>query len=298
MVWDSVLNELTEKRDELRRAADKVYIVNAGVVNHGKSSLFNSLLGEGEVFRERGSRETAVSQIEAYCQNAYFVDTPGLNADEHNEAEICGIYEKAGFILFVHNSKTGELQRQEIEHLQIMADAVGADYFWKHVVLVLTFAEDLDSEQTTELQTKIEKTVFRQFKKNIRVFSVSNSCFDEARLGSDLERKSLDLERSGIPELQKYLTSHIAQWQREHTRLQEEKFRKARQSALSKINLQRDGICLKIDRRKAEFCKADSLDAAAVRSREQKLQDDIRNYEEELRKSDSVLRKINDMRLQ
>ena len=47
-----------KKIAEIDADAQKVNIINAGVMNHGKSSLFNSLLNEN-VFPEEDVRTTA-----------------------------------------------------------------------------------------------------------------------------------------------------------------------------------------------------------------------------------------------
>lgn len=252
---EAVLHELTQKRKELRQAADIVYIVNAGLINQVKSSLLNSLLGRGEVFRGSGSRETNISQIEPYCQNAYLVDTPGFNADGANDAEICGIYEKACFILFVHSVKTGDLQRQEIDCLRTIANVVGEKYFWQHVALILTFSEECEEEQIAAIRTRIEQTIAGQFKQKMGVFLVSNACFVKAQRADDSEKKALYLERSGIPELQKYLTAHLAQWQRDNRQLQAERFQEAQKTALGKMSLRHGGTLMKIYQKRAEYAK-------------------------------------------
>ena len=54
-----------EKIAEIDADAHKVNIINAGVMNHGKSSLFNSLLGKN-VFPEEDIRTTVKIQIEPW----------------------------------------------------------------------------------------------------------------------------------------------------------------------------------------------------------------------------------------
>ncbi len=72
-------------------ASGRIYIVNAGRMNHGKSSLLNSILGR-EAFRVADIRETRVNQEELYKDDVFLVDTPGLDADETDDREAFSVY--------------------------------------------------------------------------------------------------------------------------------------------------------------------------------------------------------------
>ena len=50
-----------QQMEEISRAANEIYVVNAGRMNHGKSSLFNSLL-DRDVFKADDVRTTVVNQ--------------------------------------------------------------------------------------------------------------------------------------------------------------------------------------------------------------------------------------------
>lgn len=286
MSGDLVLRELTNKKAELLRAADKVYIVNAGRMNHGKSSLLNSLLGRGEVFKTRDVRETVVNQQECYGSNVYVVDTPGLDADDSDDEKAYDVYKKANFILFVHNPKTGELHKQEIEHLRTIAAVVGEKYFWQHMALVLTFSEEYEDEQIVEIKAKIENAISNHFKQTVPMFLVSNSTFEDARQETDPGNKSRYLEWSGIPDLQKFLTSHIPQWQLENLQLQEARFQTAQQDALKSIIAQCETIKKKIDLKKAKFDTAKS----DLQKRIQKAAAEISQLESQLAGSENSAR--------
>lgn len=293
MAEDAVLKKLIKQRNELQQAAEKVYIVNAGRMNHGKSSLLNSLLGRGEVFKTRDVRETVVNKQEVYRDNVFVIDTPGLDASSSDDEEAYEVYKKANFILFVHNPKTGELHRQEIEHLRKINNIVGENYFWRHMALVLTFSEEYEDDQMAEIQAKIEKTIAREFRQKINIFLVSNSTFEDFRNESDPDNKSLYLEWSGIPELRKFLTSHIPQWQRENFQLQEARFQTAQQDALRIIIAQREAVKKRIDQKKAKFDAVKKY----LKKRIQKAAAEISQLESQLADSEnSALRAERDLK--
>ena len=79
-----------------------------GVYNSGKSSLLNSLTGhvEAEYFPTRDVPETKVAkQLEH--QGICYIDTPGLDVDEHDTAVANSGAFKADIIIFVHRLKIG-----------------------------------------------------------------------------------------------------------------------------------------------------------------------------------------------
>ncbi len=56
-----IFTKYQQEMEDVVRAADEIYIVNAGRMNHGKSSLFNSLLDQ-EVFKADDVRTTVENQ--------------------------------------------------------------------------------------------------------------------------------------------------------------------------------------------------------------------------------------------
>ena len=81
-----ILDRTQKRIDEIGLMKDKVYIVNAGTTNNGKSSTFNSLLmleGKRElgqnVFKVQDVRTTVENQEAEYHNGVYLMDTPGLD---------------------------------------------------------------------------------------------------------------------------------------------------------------------------------------------------------------------------
>ena len=63
-----------EKIAAIDADAQRINIINAGVMNHGKSSLFNSLLDKN-IFPEEDIRKTVALQTELWRDNVYLIDT-------------------------------------------------------------------------------------------------------------------------------------------------------------------------------------------------------------------------------
>lgn len=123
-----IQKSLEQKRQNLLDATEKVYIINAGRMNHGKSSLMNAVLGK-EVFKVADIRQTVKNQYEEYQKNVFLVDTPGLDANSEDDQEAFKVYKKANYILYVHNPKIGELHKNELETIGRIQDdrhSVGA----------------------------------------------------------------------------------------------------------------------------------------------------------------------------
>lgn len=269
--WDDVLLDVQKKQQELLQAANKIYIVNAGRMNHGKSSLLNSLLAR-EVFKVADIRQTRENQQEEYYDNIYLVDTPGLDADKADNAEAYQIYKKANFILFVHNPRVGELHRSELEHIARIAKEVGEDYFWQHFALVLTFLEEFEPENLMSIRQKIEKSLQQQFKrKQILIFTISNTRFARSQQEQNAKKKQVFLQQSGVPALQKYLQDHFLQWQQENLFLQSQRFENYKAEAVRYLQGQQE----KVQRHTA---KEKNRSAKKLQHLQQSVGQAIRNY--------------------
>lgn len=82
----------------------------------GKSSLFNAIIGEKEVFKTDVIRAT-VSNDSYEMENYILIDTPGLDANDEDTAVALEGYKSADIILFVHNVIDGELNKIETDYI-------------------------------------------------------------------------------------------------------------------------------------------------------------------------------------
>ena len=185
-----------QKIAEIEQEVKAVHIVNAGNMNHGKSSLFNSLL-DCIHFAEEDIRTTVVADKVLWQDNVYLVDTPGLDAEDTDDKEAYKAYPRANVIIFVHTLGTGELHANELAAInKIKTFFVSEDFFWQHFCLVLTAADAQDEENLAKIKGKILLDVKNVCGgENFRTFVVSNPRY---RKGRDEDKKVLlNMEEEG-----------------------------------------------------------------------------------------------------
>ena len=225
-----------QKIAEIDQEVKAVHIVNAGNMNHGKSSIFNSLLDHIH-FAEEDIRTTVVADKALWQENVYLVDTPGLDAEDIDDTEAYKAYPRANVIVFVHTLGTGELHANELEAInKIKTLFASEDFFWQHFCLVLTAADAQDEENLAKIKDKIMLDV-----KNIcggekfRTFVVSNPRY---RKGRD-ENKAVLLNKSGIAELRDYLQSHVGEWLAENDVFRKTRIHMEKEKLLKELNQER-----------------------------------------------------------
>lgn len=86
MNWKDIVQNLEQERKSLLANSKKVYLVNGGRMNHGKSSLLNSILRR-DAFAVKDVHETRVNKEVKVAGNIYLVDTPGLDANTEDDTE-------------------------------------------------------------------------------------------------------------------------------------------------------------------------------------------------------------------
>lgn len=206
---NSIVQEYEKKLQSIVSDSDKFYLVNAGRMNHGKSSLLNSLTGKIDDFFEVQDRRTTVKNKEyEYDKNVYFIDTPGLNAHDKDDREAIKAYKKANLILFVHNLSVGDIRKEEIKDLKtIISCFSNSKSLSKQFVLVLTGKDSIQSKDDLE---NIKDKILLDIKNEVnltdfKVFAVSNTTYKK---GLKIN-KPLLIQHSGINELKNYINSYI-----------------------------------------------------------------------------------------
>ena len=217
--------EFQKQLEEIDRDSKKILIINAGSMNHGKSSLFNSLL-DRNVFAENDVRETLVSKDEPWIEGVYLIDTPGLNAEETDDVEAYKAYKRANMIVFVHTLKTGELKRNELNAINIIKGVLGEEYFWSHFCLALTF---LDAEKNDENINAIVNKSLGDIEttcggKGFPYFLISNSRYKKG----SAENKQVLIEKSGILQLRTFLRHSVSTWRNENSDIRKQRITRAR----------------------------------------------------------------------
>ena len=224
-----------QQMEEISRAANEIYVVNAGRMNHGKSSLFNSLL-DRDVFKADDVRTTVVNQSVEWntAQGVVnLVDTPGLDAKTEDNEQAYEAYRKATAILFVHTVKTGELHRDELENLNVIRQYFPSDeYFWKHFYLVFTFQEEVDEGGMQHIVDESLRLIKEKCGgSGFPVFRVSNVRYAKGRR----EGKEGLVSRSGIPELRSTLEAALGNWRADVMALAESRMSQCKKKAIAEL---------------------------------------------------------------
>lgn len=215
---EGLANLLPEARQEIRRLEQlmsqgrEARIAVFGKYNHGKSTLLNALVGK-EVFKASDRRETRENQEFAH-RGVVWIDTPGLDADVNGADDRRarqGAFELADYLLLVHNIKTGELDRYELDLYRRMVE----QHQSKRVFLVLSQIDQLQPDEGDRVYQRIKRQL-----PDITVIQVSALRYQRGIH----ERRERFVELSGMPDLLA-LTGQLksglqASRQREQTDLQ------------------------------------------------------------------------------
>ena len=229
----NILENLQNQLLELQNSAEKLYVVNAGRMNSGKSSLFNSLAKKKEMFPTKDVRTTLVQCEKKFTKDIYFIDTPGLDATDEDDKEAYAAYKKADLILFIHTPNIGEMHQSEIDNINKMAALFPRkEDFWKRFCLVFTFKEAMEDEDYEQIKDKSVKDI----KKNcgnykFEIFAVSN---DDFWRGIDENEPEL-IELSGIEELKTFILNRTKELKESAKKLRSEKFENLKQDALTTL---------------------------------------------------------------
>ena len=125
-----------------------VTIANTGLVNSGKSSLFNALLDsyDQKRFPEGAVRTTIQGDREHLNASIDLLDTPGIDAtDEDDEAAFSAVM-AADLIVIVHNIKTGMLNAAEYQWIRRIATAMNHRSVLERVAFVCSWIDERERD--------------------------------------------------------------------------------------------------------------------------------------------------------
>ena len=206
---------------KLNSESQCINVINAGLMNHGKSSLFNSLL-DSDVFKVNDVRETVVNRREQYKNNIFLTDTPGLEAASEDDEEAFNTYSRANYILFVHTLRTGEFHAKEVSYLKRLQSLFPGNYLSTHLGIVLTFADSYTPDEVYAIKQKIIYSLKEELGlSDIRFFEVSNSRYQKSKNETNVKRKESFLNGSGICEIRKFIEEYTLSWQAENRELKQ-----------------------------------------------------------------------------
>lgn len=230
---DTILNQYKKNLSQIIDDKRYVKIAVAGRMNHGKSSLLNSLIGDN-IFKVQDIRETTANSRYELFEDVLLVDTPGLDANINDDTIANVAYESSNIILFVHNYNVGDFHKGELEALKRIADFHNSEAFGDRFILVLTGKDSVNDQNDRELiKLKLLKDI-KQFcgLQNFPTFEVSNITFMKGKL----ENKEKLITYSGIPTLLEYITSKIDELKPLRTKQTIEKIRNIQATAINLFN--------------------------------------------------------------
>lgn len=238
---EEILENFNKRVAQIKEEQKNVLIVNAGTMNHGKSSLFNSLLGK-EQFKVDDVRTTITHDKALYRDNVYFVDTPGLNATGKDDETAAEAYQNASYIIFVHKADVGEMHTDEIKWIKKMKNMLSASLFGNHFCVVITVKDEFLAEKAnglSDIKNKIEKDLREKCGLyNIPIFCVSNTIYMKGQAKGKAGKWLVEL--SGMLEFKKHIDENIPKWQEELQKVTESKLYKAKQDANKELTKIRD----------------------------------------------------------
>lgn len=273
--------------------AQRVNIINAGIMNHGKSSLFNSLLDK-VVFAEQDVRTTIAVQAEHWRDNVYLIDTPGLDAKSEDDTAAYEAYRRANVILFVHRVDTGELHRDEIDGLNRIKNLFAGGNFVEHFCLIFTVTDS--KKKPEDLKVICDKSL-ADIKNHcglsgFRNFCVSNSLY---RQGKD-EREDLFVEDSGVLELREYLERNFDKWRGENQAVRNARIAREKDDFISRLQRERSDVQSRIQSKSERIRQRQQNFLHKVETALSQRRDDESRYNSESRRLDEMRRELQNLR--
>ena len=225
IIYKNFLNSVKE----LENSQDAIYYINAGRMNHGKSSLINALVDKENLLATDDIRTTVKQEAVDFKDGIKFVDTPGLNAKNEDDEIAFDAYKKADMILFVHSPRIGELHRNELESINLIAGLFPSKQdFWNRFCLIFSFKEELEDADYEQIKDKSLSDLKNYCDgEGFPVFRVSSSIY-----WAGVKNKSEDLiAYSGIVELREYLVAKAEELSKESALLRETKLAALKEEA-------------------------------------------------------------------
>lgn len=183
---------------------EKIKIVNTGMVDSGKSYLYNVLTEnyQLDVF-PTGPVRTTVKEKEFVFEDKIFIDTPGIDVEDGDDETAFSNIMKADIILMVHNVKTGPINKAEKEWLEKIADSIKNTQMLKEkMIFVCTWKDAREKENNySELIGDIQSAVFSAVGTDIPFYEVSAYKY----ISGKNKNKAILCQNSGIEELRNEL---------------------------------------------------------------------------------------------
>lgn len=187
-----------------------VRIVNTGMVSSGKSSLYNTLINSTEEYFPTGAARTTTKANYYNYNNISYIDTPGIDVRNEDDALAFNTVIESDIILMIHNIRTGPLNKSEVEWLnQIVHRMNNADMCKSRIVFVGSWKDTREKEDDYELFIdELKKQVFETVGVEIPFFEVSVKKYQQGTS----KGKDVLIRNSGIIELKEYLERYAVEY--------------------------------------------------------------------------------------
>jgi tRNA U34 5-carboxymethylaminomethyl modifying GTPase MnmE/TrmE len=185
---------------------DGVTIANTGLVNSGKSSLFNALLDRNdgtERFPVGPVRTTKHGDREHLLDWLDILDTPGIDATEEDDDVAYQTLMEADLIVATHNIKMGMLNKSEYEWFSHLAEKMQKEEIQQRIIFVCTWIDERekDAEAYQNALDETYRQVTQALGAEVPFWTVSAKRYMTAK-----QKDNANLESaSNIPQFKKFL---------------------------------------------------------------------------------------------
>jgi GTPase Era involved in 16S rRNA processing len=174
-----------------------VNVTCMGVYNHGKSSLLNALIKDfkEETFKIADVRETITNKSFEYG-NINYIDTPGLNAEKHDDKRVYDAVKESDINIFVHTVTTGAFVEKEIEFLnKIKNNWENPLDFINRTIFVLSRVDKIENEKDIDFTIdEMNNQINRIFNINPLIIPVSALRYKKG----NIENKNILIKKSNL----------------------------------------------------------------------------------------------------
>lgn len=208
-------------------------IATCGLLKAGKSSLLNSLTDhlETELFATGAARTTVKNQTLSH-QDFVFLDTPGLDATENDDAEAWKGLSMADILLFVHDPGTGELHLDEVKFLSKLASQASGQLGLEERLVVVLSRLDSNAEVIGAIGEAVCKQINACLGIEPLLFHVSSTSYRKGKLNN----KPKLIEYSGIPALRKHIIGNLTRMHNTAKALRHSRISASREQLMAAID--------------------------------------------------------------
>lgn len=261
--YSEIASKLDKLVDDLSHKPGKAFRVTcAGVYNSGKSSLLNALT-DSEHFQV-GDVPTTATIDELTVDGLTYVDTPGLNANDMDNATAVKAFKDADLIIFVSNIINGGLNSAEAKYLTALSEILGGkENLRRQTLFVMSNLHQTSDEQAPEIsaehRSNIEKT-FGFAPEDIMLYDAVTY-----KTGVSSKQKAL-INASGIPALKKKISERAEAVAGSTAEITGDRISSSEAALSESLSVLLEGLKKKLPKADAE------LDKAAVKAAEKKCE--------------------------